>query len=623
MHESTGVAPFVTLLFAQEATVPPDLRSQPSLNFEVEGEKTLCEGRRGGEYEPNPHQFKVGNVVRIRQKPRKASPTSAPSTLLAFVNMTGLKSRRRLLKESDFDASIRLQDAVRDSPTAATPTNVTPGIDTAAARALKVEYDDVSKKVAEVYSSTGRHRKWASAARGHVLGGKDVYFAADGEDIDKLTRLVLTLRHEILSVGLDIDAFNFDDPALGVHEDVNKLMHGTLTYMAKPDSVAEGFLQGTDAVFDRDDRRALVDLIKECMPPRQFGRSFRPSTPRCGIRPRWTREGPILAQARRLVHENRAADWTPTELARKEQLYSSLKPEFYAAVRQQADLGGVTGAAMSAAVLAGDDKTVIDMLMTIPGAVNNIENFVKATGRGGTPAVPPRGTGEVAGAFGISGGLSSRPVGGFQQGHQESLAHVPQYGAPAVVALDGAAHDVDVSAYGFAVEDDCGDGAVGVLGDEKPDRDDILGKLLARLDKFEAFIKTRRLGGGKRQPADSTAAYCQPVEECTPEEVHTLALCQVFQATAEDGASAFAAAVELHGAPAVVRAGAAAGGVDISAYGFSTRASVASGDDDIDVHEELRDLRQQIGSDCAFGWWWPACIRATSAHSDGGVPWRD
>ncbi|KAK3279398.1 hypothetical protein CYMTET_12722 [Cymbomonas tetramitiformis] len=73
-------------------------------------------------------------------------------------------------------------------------------------------------------------------------------------------------------------------------------------------------------------------------------------------------------------------------------------------------------------------------------------------------------------------------------------------------------------------------------------------------------------------------------------------MCQVFQAASDGGATAFAAAVELHRAPAVVGAGAASGGVDISAYGFTTGASGASGDDDMDVHEELRDLRQQIGT---------------------------
>ncbi|KAK3246084.1 hypothetical protein CYMTET_44370 [Cymbomonas tetramitiformis] len=186
--------------------------------------------------------------------------------------------------------------------------------------------------------------------------------------------------------------------------------------------------------------------------------------------------------------------------------------------------------------------------------------------------------------------------------------------------------------------------AVGVLGDEKPDRDDIYGRLLAKLEKIEHFIKTQKLGGapavlpkrnrkgldgfrvgvgpdprvgfnpgakkaipkcprcptagdghtyhswadctlgGKKHPADSsTAAYCQPVDDCTTEELHTLALCQVFQAAADGGAAAFAAAVEQHGAPAVMSAGAASGGVDISAYGFTTVASGASGDDEMDV----------------------------------------
>ncbi|KAK3285976.1 hypothetical protein CYMTET_6437 [Cymbomonas tetramitiformis] len=43
--------------------------------------------------------------------------------------------------------------------------------------------------------------------------------------------------------------------------------------------------------------------------------------------------------------------------------------------------------------------------------------------------------------------------------------------------------------------------AVGVLGDDKTNRDDILEKLLSRLDKIEAFIKTRRMESsfGSRQ----------------------------------------------------------------------------------------------------------------------------
>ncbi|KAK3283659.1 hypothetical protein CYMTET_8652 [Cymbomonas tetramitiformis] len=76
-----------------------------------------------------------------------------------------------------------------------------------------------------------------------VLGGKDVYsFEADGSDTNKLATLVIALRQEILSAGLEIDVFNLDDPELVVHEDINKLVYDTLTCMVKPDSVADGFL---------------------------------------------------------------------------------------------------------------------------------------------------------------------------------------------------------------------------------------------------------------------------------------------------------------------------------------------------------------------------------------------
>ncbi|KAK3236910.1 hypothetical protein CYMTET_52979 [Cymbomonas tetramitiformis] len=145
-----------------------------------------------------------------------------------------------------------------------------------------------------------------------------------------------------------------------------------------------------------------------------------------------------------------------------------------------------------------------------------------------------------------------------------------------------------------------------MLGDDRTDRDGILEKLLSRLGKIEAVIKTQRMGGapavlpkmnrkgldgfrvgvshdprvgfdpgekkalpkcprcptagdghryhawadctlgGKRHPAGSTTAYCQPVEDCTTEVLHTLALCQVYQAAADSGKDSFAAAVEQH-----------------------------------------------------------------------------
>ncbi|KAK3238172.1 hypothetical protein CYMTET_51793 [Cymbomonas tetramitiformis] len=120
-QESTGVAPF-TMLFAQEAVVPPDLKQAPSIDFgaEVEDEKDArvkdlhrraqvvrrlmvhagCslevaqhrdtlhyEGRRGGGYEPSPHQFKVGDFVYIRQKPRSGMEVATKSAILKLVKI--------------------------------------------------------------------------------------------------------------------------------------------------------------------------------------------------------------------------------------------------------------------------------------------------------------------------------------------------------------------------------------------------------------------------------------------------------------------------------------------------------------------------------------------------------
>ncbi|KAK3254152.1 hypothetical protein CYMTET_36628, partial [Cymbomonas tetramitiformis] len=117
-QQSTGVAPF-TLLFAQEATVPPDLRNRPELNFEDQEEKTLAkhllqranivktlmvhagcsleiaqhrdtllyEYRRSGGFESKPHQFKVGDFVYIRQKPRSGMEVATKPAILKLVKV--------------------------------------------------------------------------------------------------------------------------------------------------------------------------------------------------------------------------------------------------------------------------------------------------------------------------------------------------------------------------------------------------------------------------------------------------------------------------------------------------------------------------------------------------------
>ncbi|KAK3236497.1 hypothetical protein CYMTET_53384 [Cymbomonas tetramitiformis] len=141
--------------------------------------------------------------------------------------------------------------------------------------------------------------------------------------------------------------------------------------------------------------------------------------------------------------------------------------------------------------------------------------------------------------------------------------------------------------------------AVGVPGDDKADRDDVLEKLLSRLDKIEASTKTQRMGAGngvRRAPRRPLLPAGGRQEEYTSEVLHTLALCQVCQAAADSGKEAFAAAVEQHGAPAVVKVGAASGGVDISAYGLYICGHRVRRleDDEMDVQEELRQLRSRI-----------------------------
>eukprot|EP00854_Cymbomonas_tetramitiformis_P034376 gene34376-biopygen27755 len=65
-QESTGVAPF-TLLFAQEAVVPPDLKHTPNLDFDLE--------------------LKVGDFVYIGQKPRSGMEVATKPAILKLVKI--------------------------------------------------------------------------------------------------------------------------------------------------------------------------------------------------------------------------------------------------------------------------------------------------------------------------------------------------------------------------------------------------------------------------------------------------------------------------------------------------------------------------------------------------------
>ncbi|KAK3258045.1 hypothetical protein CYMTET_32893 [Cymbomonas tetramitiformis] len=147
----------------------------------------------------------------------------------------------------------------------------------------------------------------------------------------------------------------------------------------------------------------------------------------------------------------------------------------------------------------------------------------------------------------------------------------------------------------------------------------VLGQLTSRIEKIEAAIKFQKVGGrrpgvlslfatsaaergvakraaepckecpyGGRGATGGTTAFYIPADgEGAAEAMHTLALCQIFQVAADDGAEAFAAAVAEYAALAVL-AGGESEGIDVSAYGFAVSNS-GSG-----VLAELETLTGQV-----------------------------
>ncbi|KAK3239497.1 hypothetical protein CYMTET_50588 [Cymbomonas tetramitiformis] len=71
--------------------------------------------------------------------------------------------------------------------------------------------------------------------------------------------------------------------------------------------------------------------------------------------------------------------------------------------------------------------------------------------------------------------------------------------------------------------------------------------------------------------AGTTAAFCCPIDD-DPEQLHALALCQIYQDAADEGQEAFAAVCGMHGALAVLGACGAAPAIDYSVYGFTVGA---------------------------------------------------
>ncbi|KAK3285480.1 hypothetical protein CYMTET_6912 [Cymbomonas tetramitiformis] len=205
-----------------------------------------------------------------------------------------------------------------------------------AAARVRQKFEDGKSIVNAIYSK-GRHRKWAKAIKQHLALGGEYFDASD--DVSKLAKVIVALKAQILTAGLDPDVFDMDEPTLVVHPCINELVYDTLGYIVEPDSVAYGSSESA-------------------------GGTFFPHVPR---NPAKADPRPILAKGQRRVRENRAADWTSTATTSKQRLWESLDPDFYAAIRD-------------------------DLILKLFAKIERIENFVKSQRQGGAASLLPKRT---------------------------------------------------------------------------------------------------------------------------------------------------------------------------------------------------------------------------------------
>ncbi|KAK3270510.1 hypothetical protein CYMTET_21094 [Cymbomonas tetramitiformis] len=409
-------------------------------------------------------------------------------------------ARRQLLKESDVDSIIRLNDTVLNSPTLATPPVPAPGVD---------------------------------------------------KDISKLGKLIVRVKTAFSTSGVDLTSFDFDDPNKAVIECVNELLYDTFEELIEPDSTVAQYFLATDSSTDRDGCRALLDLIKGCVPTcvRQSHQEEH-----AALRyPARVDPRPILAKEVKLCKDNQAEDWKPTEVTRRQQLYKHLDPDFYKGIFDRYPLPEHLPA-MS-----------LKQLSQLVTRVYTNWQFAEQDGTAGTVASPAVATGDDS----ESRELLRMIVKKFQV--LEHFIKNQKGGAAVLWAADS--QRGGLARYRTGAERGAGSG-VGVPTAFDPQEKKAVPKCFrcSKQNLFHAF-RDCPLGGRK-----DMAAYCCPLDGVEPEQVLSLALCQVFQDAADAGRAAFAQAISDHGAPAMVHAGGDAVGVDLSAYGFSlTQGSEAGG----------------------------------------------
>ncbi|KAK3289196.1 hypothetical protein CYMTET_3357 [Cymbomonas tetramitiformis] len=505
-----------------------------------------------------------------RPYPNVLQRTASPQAYLEMGITT--RSKKSLTRDSDIDASLRLIDGVRNTPTAATPSVPTPNpasnedADVAVRRYLQEQ----SKLADEIYKAR-LHRAWAKSIREDILGDKKHHFRGT-DDAGLLSDLVVQLRTEFQSAGLELCAFDLDDPLAPVVNKVNGLLYDVLALVVEKHSNAYVWLTGTDSSTDRDGRRALVDIIKGSVPV-----ALRESQQEehAALRyPANVDPQPILAKEQRLVRDNRTSDWTPTEATRKLSLYTRLDPMFYAAVKVRYPMA----ADLSHVSLASLRSLVVEIYQSW------------AQTDGGKAA---------SGAGGVSAHLSSSEYDALLQKITELTELVQRQRGEAAPVVRQQRERVQQRQQqqrgqqprGFRV----GTHKAPPVGF---DRDDQRARPFCgrckKAGKGEAYHFYRDCPlGGRQHPPTSAAAFCVPIDEEDAEGVHALAMCALFQQAADDGAESFARAAAAYGPPAVLSAG-AVGGIDVSAYGFAVEQQPDSEGDDI--LRRLDDLAAEVHS---------------------------
>ncbi|KAK3250952.1 hypothetical protein CYMTET_39692 [Cymbomonas tetramitiformis] len=345
-------------------------------------------------------------------------------------------------------------------------------------------------------------------------------------------------------------------------------------------AVRELALGGKENYFEAtDDSRKLAKIVVVLkMNEFGYGGAFSTSISSGSCRP-----SPLSREAKeqKLVRDNRAEDWTPTEMSRKYKMFERIDPEFYAAVRvrypmpndlrhvplstltnltthifvsweqQQAELGVAVGPKTVGEAYSGDESKIVEVLGMLTSRLEKIESAIEYQRLGGASAAPPKNR-RGKGLDGYRAAAHPTPQVGFDKKDMRALP---------------LCHS-------------CGREGVG--------------------KKYHEY--THCPFGGRA--VSGSAAYAMPVDdEGAAETMHALALCHIFLVAAGEGEDAFAAAVQEYGAPAVL-AGWESDGIDVSAYGFSVSGRRRGGGVLAELHgliDQVKAMEEKVVPHCGAG----------------------